>query len=164
MVGVAELVQTAVRRVGGPPVVDRPAFERREDADIVHGRLSALGVALVVGESFVRRGVHPVQNAGDPYAGLVEMGDRPGDRVEDLRALPHRRLQDAFGRGGAEKVGHQLRGALPREQLVVGQVGEDALDPGAVLNGLRNALGKAPSVDGAASRTRLLLGDVLRDI
>jgi hypothetical protein len=82
--------------------------------------------------------VDPVQPAGHPGAGLVEVGHRRGrqPRAHDLgepvqspRALGHHRGQGAGGHRRAEHVGQQLRGPVDRQVLVHAQVAHQRAHP-----------------------------------
>jgi hypothetical protein len=88
--------------------------------------------------------VDPAELPGDPEPGLVGVGDRRGgepvtqraqERLGVVGGLTGPGVQAARGDGGAEQVGHGLRGPLVGQQLTGGQIDAGRTDPRPVLRG-----------------------------
>ena len=144
--GVIDRVHPAIRQ---EVVVDDDApLQIRRD-------VAALFAGAIEGESPARRGVQPMQLAGDTVTGLVEaanrgLGDTLADSLVDLAQfarLPSHPGDEA-GRTDqrrAEQIAQRLRGAILGDQLLNVEIDRRRLDALAILGRRDDALGKSRS-------------------
>jgi hypothetical protein len=150
----------AAQRVGGlvvapvrrPAVVHRHPPEPWQHPGGLHRVRAALGVHREPAQQLGRRRVDPVQPAGDPGAGLVEMGDlgggelrtdRLGEPAQPRRALGQHRGQRAAGHARAQHLRQQLTGPLHRQVLPGQQVAAQRADPRPIARRRARLVGEA---------------------
>jgi hypothetical protein len=121
--------------------MDGDAAHLRNDAEILHGNSPAPLVAVEEGQQAIGGVVHPVQPAGDPSPGLVEV-DRWGvlqllsrsvqEEPEATSCFLNHRGERAGRHVDAEHVVKELCHAVIGEVLVDRQVASERPDPGSV--------------------------------
>ncbi len=154
--GVIDLVHPAIRQ----------EMVVHDDAPLqTLGDVAALIARAVESEGQARRRVQPMQLAGDPIAGFVEMAN-PGlghalanglvDSAQLSRLLAH--PGDEAGRTdqrGAEQIAQRLRGAVLGDQLLDVEIDRRRLDGFAILGRRDDSLGKGRSRFAATVRATM---------
>src|ERR1700722_4442488 len=152
----------------------RPEVVVHDDAPLqIIGDRAALFVGAIEGEGLARRGVQPLQLAGNPKPRLVEMADlrlghaRADEPVGLLQLLPL--LGDPGDEAGrtdprrAAQIAQRLRGPILGEELLDIEVDRRRLDALAILDGRYHPCGKPRLGRPSAMRAAVNRGLMFRD-
>ena len=146
MVRIAQLVDDVVAAIGPPSVMDGDALHLCDHSEVVHRDAASSLVAVDQGQKRARGDVHPVQLAGDPSAGLVEVHGRgvleqvPHDVLEQPERTAGLRdhLHEGTGRDlHAEHVTEQLCHPVIGKVLMDSEIGSEGADSWSVAGRCR---------------------------
>ena len=171
-VRIAQGVQ-AVRKppISRPAVMHRGAQQVRQDAVILDGGQTALGMHPIPGEFVARHRMQPIQVAGHAQARLVGayhgQVDQQLGNVSDLgQQYPARLIAPGAHRARRDaqsiQFGDQVCAAQERQQLAVGQVHRQCAHVRAILHGFAHVGGKFALMHlpaDAVSLPRAVFGD-----
>ena len=162
-------------------VIDRVHSAIRQEV-VVHDDASlqiawdvaTLFARAIEGEGQARCGVQPMQLAGNPIAGFVEMansgfGHAPANGLVDLAQLSRLLAHPGHEAGGtdqrrAEQIAQRLRGAILGDELLDVEIDRRRLDALAILSRRDDALGKGRSCFATAVRATMDRGAVFRHL